>query len=66
MKILVIGGTGHMGSFLVPMLLEEGHEVYVGTRGNKTSFNIENFKGAIPITLDASSDSRKNAELVYL
>ncbi len=34
MKILVIGGTGHMGAFLVPMLLDGGHDVYVGARGN--------------------------------
>ncbi len=57
MKILVIGGTGHMGSFLVPMLLSEGHEVYVGTRTNTQSFNNENFDGAKFIKLNAKSDS---------
>ena len=36
MKILVIGGTGHVGSFLVPMLLSRGHDVAIGCRG-KTS-----------------------------
>ena len=65
MKILVIGGTGHMGTFLVPMLLSEGHEVYVGTRGNKISFNSKAFKGAIPITLDATSDNDIEALKTY-
>ena len=33
MKICVIGGTGHIGKFLVPMLIEAGHEVTVVTSG---------------------------------
>ena len=33
MKICVIGGTGHIGSFLTPMLVGDGHEVTVLTRG---------------------------------
>lgn len=33
MKITVVGGTGHIGRFLVPMLVNAGHEVCVLTRG---------------------------------
>ncbi len=33
MHILVIGGTGHIGSFLVPRLISLGHEISVATRG---------------------------------
>ena len=32
MKILVIGGTGHIGSYLVPRLIGDGHEVTVVAR----------------------------------
>jgi 2-alkyl-3-oxoalkanoate reductase len=32
MKILVIGGTGLVGSYLLPRLIEKGHEVFALTR----------------------------------
>jgi nucleoside-diphosphate-sugar epimerase len=35
MHILVIGGTGHIGSFLVPRLVSLGHEVTVAARGQR-------------------------------
>ncbi|MCX5641733.1 MAG: NAD(P)-dependent oxidoreductase [Candidatus Omnitrophica bacterium] len=33
MKIIVIGGTGHIGRFLIPQLIEDGHEVTTVTTG---------------------------------
>lgn len=33
MKVLVIGGTGHIGGYLVPRLVAAGHEVVVVSRG---------------------------------
>ena len=33
MKVMVIGGTGHIGRFLVPMLIEAGCDVVVVTSG---------------------------------
>jgi nucleoside-diphosphate-sugar epimerase len=33
MRIVIIGGTGHIGSYLVPRLVRGGHEVTVVTRG---------------------------------
>ena len=36
MKILVIGGTGHIGSFLVPMLSGAGEDVSVVSRNSKS------------------------------
>jgi len=38
MHILVIGGTGHIGSFLVPRLVSLGHEVSVATRGQRDPY----------------------------
>ena len=33
MKVLVIGGSGHIGKFLTPMLVERGDDVVVASRG---------------------------------
>lgn len=33
MRIAIIGGTGHIGTYLVPRLLGKGHEVVVVSRG---------------------------------
>ncbi len=56
MKILVIGGTGHMGTFLVPKLIQKGYEVYVGTRGNTPQRDVRAFEGAKFITCDVSKE----------
>ena len=54
MKILVIGGTGHVGNFLVPKLLQNRHDVYIGARSEKKTWNSENLKRAKFIKVDAS------------
>ena len=33
MKVVIIGGTGHVGSYLVPRLVQASHEVVVVSRG---------------------------------
>ena len=33
MRIVVIGATGHIGGYLVPMLVEQGHDVVAVSRG---------------------------------
>jgi nucleoside-diphosphate-sugar epimerase len=38
MHIVVIGGTGHIGSYLVPRLVEDGHSVTVITRGSREPY----------------------------
>jgi nucleoside-diphosphate-sugar epimerase len=38
MRIVVIGGTGHVGTFLVPKLVTAGHEVVVITRGQRQPY----------------------------
>ena len=38
MRIVVIGGTGHIGTYLVPELVQRGHEVIVLSRGERTPY----------------------------
>lgn len=38
MRVVVIGGTGHIGSYLTPMLFEAGHELICVCRGNKQPY----------------------------
>ena len=38
MRVLVIGGTGHIGTYLVPRLVEAGHEVIVMSRGSREPY----------------------------
>jgi nucleoside-diphosphate-sugar epimerase len=38
MKVTIIGGTGHIGTYLVPRLWQSGHEVTVVTRGNREAY----------------------------
>lgn len=35
MRILIVGGTGHVGTYLVPRLVEGGHQVLVAARGRR-------------------------------
>ncbi len=39
MKIVVIGGSGHIGTFLVPRLVRAGHEVVGITRSSGTGYH---------------------------
>jgi nucleoside-diphosphate-sugar epimerase len=38
MHVAVIGGTGHVGTYLVPRLVASGHEVSVVTRGKRNPY----------------------------
>jgi nucleoside-diphosphate-sugar epimerase len=38
MRILVIGGSGHIGTFLVPRLVRAGHDVVTISRGNRAPY----------------------------
>jgi nucleoside-diphosphate-sugar epimerase len=41
MRIVVIGGSGHVGSFLVPRLVRAGHEVVNLTRGARDPYVVD-------------------------
>lgn len=38
MRVIVIGGSGHIGTYLIPMLVEKGHEVINITRGQRQPY----------------------------
>ena len=38
MRVVVIGGTGHIGTYLSPMLVEAGHEVICISRGTRQPY----------------------------
>jgi nucleoside-diphosphate-sugar epimerase len=38
LRVIVIGGTGHIGTFLVPRLVTAGHEVIVASRGRRKPY----------------------------
>lgn len=38
MRIIVIGATGHIGTFLIPRLVEAGHEVVAASRGMREPY----------------------------
>lgn len=61
MKILVVGGTGHMGNYLVPKLLENGHEVYIGSRGKRTPRDEKSLAGAKFLVFDTSDREKISA-----
>lgn len=41
MRVVVIGGTGHIGSYLVPRLVRAGHEVIVLARGERAPYHLD-------------------------
>src|SRR5213595_2790385 len=38
MRVVVIGGTGHIGTFLIPRLVSAGHDVIVASRGARQPY----------------------------
>lgn len=47
MRIVVIGGTGHIGTFLIPRLVEAGHEVVSVSRGARAPYRSSPAWGAV-------------------
>jgi len=62
MKILVIGGTGLVGSYLLPKLVENGNEVYALTRDDNKIERIKKL-GAHGILGDISNPQSFNKNL---
>lgn len=60
MKIVVIGGTGHVGTYLVPRLLKAGHEVIVVSRKQRKPYNDhQSWKYARQVIIDRVEADKK-------
>jgi nucleoside-diphosphate-sugar epimerase len=53
MRILVLGATGHIGSYLVPRLVRAGHEVVAASRGTRDPYHPDDaWQDAKRVVLD--------------
>lgn len=49
MRVVVIGGTGHVGTYLVPRLVEAGHEVVCITRNQREPYQPHGAWGEVEL-----------------
>lgn len=49
MRTVVVGGTGHIGSYLVPRLVQAGHEVIVLSRGQREPYRAAAAWGQVEV-----------------
>jgi nucleoside-diphosphate-sugar epimerase len=57
MRVVVIGGSGHVGTFLVPRLVEAGHEVVSISRGQREPYQVPPaWQSVEQVTLDREAE----------
>ena len=60
MRIVVIGGSGHIGTFLVPRLVRAGHDVVSISRGSRpTTSTIQPGEQVRHVTADRAAEDRE-------
>ena len=56
-RIVIIGGSGHVGTYLVPALVERGHEVVNISRGTATPYRPHpNWKTVEQVLVDRKAE----------
>ena len=64
MRVAIIGGTGHIGSYLTPRLFDAGHTVICVSRGLKTPYREHEAWRAIErVELDRAGRVKVNPDL---
>ena len=59
MRIVVIGGSGHIGTFLIPRLVRAGHEVINVSRGQRSSYTADPaWEHVQQVTADREAEDR--------
>ena len=62
MRVVVIGGTGHIGTYLVPRLVRAGHDVTCVSRGQKTPYRSDDAWSRVThVTLDRDAEEAAGA-----
>lgn len=62
MKIVIIGGTGHVGTYLVPRLVNDGHKVTVVSRQQRDPYQVNNaWKSVEQLTIDRTSEEKNHS-----
>ena len=60
MRIVVIGGSGHIGTFLIPRLVRAGHDVVTISRGQRSSYvDDPTWSQVRQVTADRSVEDRE-------
>lgn len=60
-RVVVIGGSGHVGTYLVPRLVEAGHDVICVTRGKQKAYKPDRAWSSVRnVTLDRTSEEAAN------
>lgn len=59
MRVVVIGGSGHVGTFLVPRLVRAGHEVINVSRGRREAYaEAPEWQHVRPVVADREQEDR--------
>jgi nucleoside-diphosphate-sugar epimerase len=59
MRIVVVGGSGHIGTFLIPRLVRAGHEVVNVSRGRSAGYSDDPaWQDVRQVTADREADER--------
>ena len=60
MRIVVIGGSGHIGTFLIPRLVRAGHEVVNISRGSRSAYvDAEEWRDVRSVVADREQEERE-------